>query len=195
VWQLPNGVSLATPDWQLGVTMTVNNTQQTNPTAGTEYVSVAFPNFTTPPLDVFVILGNYTSEMGDRNNDTKGRPYAAECILNFCVQIYIAETTNGSFLEAPSGNPVFMDARSTPCYGVDLGSSAPNGGCSLEQNGFNFTVDYNSMKSFWFYLTNLFQGSVSQVDSLSPQPEWPSDLTQSVFTHLNSTPHTLDTMF
>jgi len=195
VWHLPNGVSLATPDWQLGVTMTVNNTQQRNPTNGTDYVSIAFPNFNFPPLDVFVILGNYTSETGDFNNDTGGGPYAAECILDFCVQNYTAEARNGTFLEAPSGNPVFMDARNTSCYEVGLGSTAPSGGCQLQQNGVNFTVDYDSMKSFWFYLNDLFQGSVSQVNSASPQPEWPSDLTQSIFTHLNSTPHTLDSMF
>ena len=195
VWQLPNGVSLATPDWEQGVTMAVNNTQQTNPTTGREYASIAFSNFNVPPLDVFVILGNYTSDMGDFNGHTKGGPYAAECILDFCVQNYTAESRNGTFFETPSGNPVFMDARNTPCYQVGLGSTAPSGGCLLVQNGVNFTVDYDSMKSFWFYFNDLFQGSVSQVDSLSPQPEWPSDLTQSIFAHLNSTPHTLDSMF
>lgn len=195
IWQLPNGLSLETPDWELGVTMTVNNTQQTNPINDSSYASLAFTNFSFPPLDVFVILGNYTGEVAAGNDNTKGGPYASECILDFCVQNYTASSSNGTFIETASSEPLFMDARSSPCNDVNPGSSAPNGGCSVQQNGLNYTVDYDSIKSFWFYLNDVFAGTVDQVDSLGPQPEWPSDLTQSIFTHLNATPHTLDAMF
>ena len=51
------------------------------------------------------------------------------------------------------------------------------------------------MKALWFYLNDLFTGSVEQFNSASPQANWPDDLTQAMFTWLNGTQGSLDGLF
>jgi len=40
-------------------------------------------------------------------------PFASECILQFCVQNYSASSTNGTFVEKPQGDPVYLNGTDT----------------------------------------------------------------------------------
>ncbi|KAK4495451.1 hypothetical protein PRZ48_013782 [Zasmidium cellare] len=191
-YSLPNGVSLIQDPIAIGVSMTVNNTL-----ANASLTSIAFKdrlNDSMPLADVFVILANYTWDgLGDTPDKLNLGPYAAECILELCVQEYSAISKNGTFHETPVGRPMHLDAGANRDV-VDMGTHSL-AYYYVTQDGKNYTIGESAMKGFWFYFTTLFTGSVAQYNSASAQPEWPSDLTQSIFQHLNATPHTLDAMF
>ncbi|KAK5724003.1 hypothetical protein LTR17_013752 [Elasticomyces elasticus] len=172
VWQLPNGLNLSTPSWQFGNTMTVNTTSDRN-----HYNTVAFSDGVLPILDVFVILGNYTV---GANTEYFG-PYASECRIDFCLQEYNASATNGSFTETVISEPKLFNSTSSIM--------------TMNVSDTTFTLDYEAVNAFAFYLPTLFSGTVVQSNSASPQPQWPSDMTQAIFQHLNATPHSLDSMF
>lgn len=190
-YTLPNGLSLIQDPVAIGVSMIVNNTL-----ANASLASVAFKdrlNDTMPLADVFVVVGNYSWDgTSDASEKLNLGPYAAECILEFCVQLYGAEAHDGNFQEKAIGKPLPLDAGTN--RDVDVGPESL-AYYYLTQDGQNYTIGEDAMKGFWFYFTTLFTGSVAQYNSPSRQPEWPSDLTQSVFQHLNATPHTLDSMF
>ncbi|KAK3679841.1 hypothetical protein LTR78_000217 [Recurvomyces mirabilis] len=195
-WQLPNGVNLTVPLGQFGNTMVVNNTNDVSPVTDMAFESVAFTDSLYPLLDMFVVVGNYSSKPDNQGKTMPIGPFASECRVTFCIQQYNASSTNGSFSETAIGAPVLLNTSTT---GVNLGDAdnitAPSGGFTLSFDDRNFTIDYGAIKAFWFYLPTLFSGKLSQSDSLSPQPLWPSDMAQAVFQHLNATPHTLDSMF
>jgi hypothetical protein len=194
---LPNGVSLPYSDLNpMGeVAMIVNSSQQSGLSLGSTLRSIAFLNHTLSLVDVFVILNNYS--WGPSNhiiNASMGGPYAAECILEFCLQNYTATEKNGVFRELASSPAVLTgngdDPLNTPAW-----AEGPFSDWIFSQDGANYTIGYQSTVSLWYYLDNVIEGQESSVLLGDGQSEWGSDITESIYIHLNQTPHTLDAMF
>jgi hypothetical protein len=99
--------------------------------------SIAFPNHPESLVNVFLILNNYT--WGPSNhllNTSTGGPYAAECILEFCIQNYTATEYNGTFVETASGPAITFRHGET-----------------MDQSGVNYTIYTPSVNSISFYLS------------------------------------------
>jgi hypothetical protein len=141
--------------------------------------SIAFPNHPESIVNVFLILNNYT--WGPSNhllNTSIGDPYAAECILEFCIQNYTATEYNGTFVESASGSAITFRHQET-----------------TNQNGVNYSIITPSINSISYFLSTVMQDQENEVMVDDGQAEWAGAVGQSMYLHLNETPHTLDAMF
>ena len=187
-YKLPNGLQLETYEGQEGIQMTVNNSLQLgNP----EPNSIAFQTHNSTLLDLFVIAVDNESTIDGYN---QYGPYASECILEFCVQDFTAEETNGTFIETRNGKglPIEYYTLTPPKVEAEIDDG---GNYQRTYQGNTYRVGYNTMNSFWSYLPGLFYGTVSWVNTLSPVPTFPNDVTQAIWRHLKEQPLTLDAMF
>jgi hypothetical protein len=173
---LPNNVSYipSTSDTEVSVI----NTSETNAR------SIAFLNHTDSTIiDVFLILDNYT--WGPSNhllNTSIGGPYVAECILEFCIQNYTATGYNGTFVESASGSAAFA----ITFWNQDE--------VATKQHGVNYTIHTESSGSLSLYLSTLMVGN--NIGCMEGDAcRRPGDVGQSMYLHLNKTPHTLDALF
>lgn len=147
--------------------------------------SMAFKNHNETMLDFFVIaLGNNT--LYDRDSKPRG-PYAAECILEFCVQNFTAKVNNGTYVETRQGKGSRLNDYAASSINETRDETHPDNR--------TYKVEWNSMKSFQAYLPSLFKGRVKNPDTPSPVPLWNNDVAQALWYHLNQEPHTLDSMF
>ena len=162
--KLPNGISLQVYEMALGLQLTVNSTMQND---GPAHASIAFKGHNHTILDMFVIA------LDKRNSATSIAygPYAAECIIEFCVQNYTAQVSKGAFHETRGNKGVPIQGHGSGMYTIRDGEH-------------KFGVDYYTLNVFTTYLSNLFFGRVAFTDSLSPVAIFPSDLTQSIWLHL-----------
>jgi hypothetical protein len=176
VSKLANGLSLDSPLWRANeglVTMTINNTLNNE-----ELESIAFKDQEFALIDMFVILGPYAA---DASGSYAG-PYAAECMLQWCVQNYTATVRVGNFDETVAGKKL-------------LNTDNP-ANATIVDGGRTYTIEYESgFNGMQTYFAGLLSGTVEQSNGLSPTNLWPTDIDQVVFHYLNDTNHSLDKMF
>ena len=176
---LPNGLSLVTPWYESSAglfSMTMNNTIDTD---NAVLRSIAFPENKDifPLIDFFTIIGPYNASAA---NLTQIGPYAAECVLRFCVQSYFAYESDGIFQEISSGEARFLNWTSE----IYRNQSQPQ----------DYQAYYDAANGLNIHLGKTFVGAFQGQNSLSGTLSFPSDVTQAIFQSLNSTPHTLDSV-
>ncbi|KAN0085369.1 hypothetical protein V8E54_001836 [Elaphomyces granulatus] len=183
---LPNGMSLnVTDSGSSYIMVSVNNTF-----LELDAWSIAFQNHTESIVNVFLILSNYT--WGPSNhllNTSIGGPYAAECILEWCIQNYTATVHNGNFVESASGS------ATSAITSWDQDEMARK-----QVDGVNYTIYKSSFFPLSLYLANVMRGTDIgvmdvDVDRVFDGYQWTDEVSQSMYLHLNETPHTLDALF
>jgi len=174
-WTLSNGIYLVDELFRSSqglVTMMINNTAQT------KIPSVAFANVgsSSPLLDVFIIVGQayYTDRILDGHLIG---PFAAECMLELCVQSYQASEINGIFQEYPLLSPIMLPTPQS--YGTSKIFTVTN-----------FPVSFEAGIPLKEFLRDTFTGVILQYDNILPL--WPDAVTQAIFTSMNSTPNGID---
>lgn len=176
---LPNNISLTSIPATTGlglIAMTVNTTSNQNDLL---IDSLEYAEWDWPVLDVFTVIAQY----GGRNNNEKLMgPFASECILQFCVQNFSASSTNGTFVEKPKGDPVYLNGTYT--FEAEIG-------------GTNYSLDYETFKALsQNYLEDMFNTVTKQQNGLSATSQWTDDVSQSLFYWTNRTDdHLPTTMF
>lgn len=108
-------------------------------------------------------------------------PLASECILQFCVQNFTASSVNGTFVETPRDEPIYLNGT----YTFDV-----------EDAETNYTLDYETFKALNAYFDDSFNKVVQQSNGLSATIQWPDDTSQSIFYWRDSSgDHLLTQMF
>lgn len=171
---LPNNVALQyTPSSTRDglIAMTVNTTSDL---VDLLVDSLEYTEWSWPLVDVFTIIPQY----GDKYNERLMGSFASECILQFCVQNFSASSINGTFVEKPLDNPVYLNGT----YNFNV-----------EDAGTNYTLEYETFKALYAYFDDSFDKVVQQSNGLSASPQWPDDTSQSIFYWTNSSADHLPT--
>lgn len=169
---LPNGLNISWIDGIIEeglVTMTINNTLLSTPLLDT----IAFPDSNYSLIDVFAIVAPQPN-IG---------PYASECVLQFCAQNMSSSSRSGIFSESLIGSPRYLN------------QGPGEHGIYNEDGGHNWTVEYETYNGLNMYFVEAFNTFVQQTNSLSPQQEWPDDVSQAMFHYINGSDHTPQKMF